>query len=165
MIGEGTVSLLYRFEKQTEPNHSIEELAVQCHFNEVTHVVVESLNVQVLVHVVNNNVDPAYDLTTTVGDSTTPIPGLENSKDILNRVQIGGVWREVDVVNVVLAEEVLGDPGVMDTSIVHDKAHFTVSDSLEVVVKGTKELHEVSGLESAPFHHVKDDAIGGNAHE
>ena len=63
-------------------------------------MVVERLNIKTIVHLIDNVLDPAFHMAFAVHNSTSPVPGLENSKDVLDRVQFWRVGREEDVADV-----------------------------------------------------------------
>ena len=91
--------------ERTRPKDSIEWLTVHRHLDKTAHVVVERLDVEILIHLIDDGLDAPFHLAFAVDNSTSPVPGLENSKDVLDRVQFGGVRREEDVVDVVFVEE------------------------------------------------------------
>ena len=70
-------------------------------------MVVERLNLTIIVHLIDNVLDAAFHLAFAVDNSTSPVPGLENSKDVLDRVQFGGVRREEDVTDVLSRRKAL----------------------------------------------------------
>ena len=50
-------------------------------------MVVERLDVEIPVHLIDDGLDSPFHLAFAVDNSTSPVPGLENSKDVLDRVQ------------------------------------------------------------------------------
>ena len=135
------------FHITTEPNDSIEQLVVHRHPNEPTCMVIKRLNIKILVHLIDDVLDPPFHLAFTVGNPTAPVPPFENPKDQLNRVQFRGVRRQEDVVDVVVMEEGCCCAGMMDPGVVHHKADFSIPDGWEVVSKRLKVLHEVGCFE------------------
>ena len=63
-------------------------------------MVVERLIIKNIVHPIDNIVDLAFHLAFAVDNSTSPVPGLENSKDVLDGVQFWRVGREEYVADV-----------------------------------------------------------------
>ena len=63
-------------------------------------MVVERLDVEILIHLIDDGLDAPFHLAFAVDNSTSPVPGLENSKDVLDRVQFWRVGREEDVADV-----------------------------------------------------------------
>ena len=101
---ETHANLAHRIER-TRPKDSIEWLTVHRHLDKSAHVVVERLDVEILVHLIDDDLDAPFHLAFAVDNSTSPVPGLENSKDVLDRVQFGGVRWEEDVADVVFVVE------------------------------------------------------------
>ena len=69
------------------------------------------------------------------------------------------------MVDVVVAEVVLGCPSVVDPGVVHHKADLSVPDGWAVVSKRLKVAHKVGGFERPLFDFIVDDAIWGDASE
>ena len=63
-------------------------------------MVVERLDIEISVHLVDDALDPPFHPAFVADNSTSPVPGLENSKDVLDRVQFWRVGREEDVADV-----------------------------------------------------------------
>ena len=53
----------------------------------MAHVVVKILNVEFIVHLVDDDLDPAFHLASSVDNSTSSVPSLEHTKDVLDGVQ------------------------------------------------------------------------------
>ena len=68
-------------------------------------MVVERLDIEISVHLVDDALDPPFHMALAVDNSTAPVQPFENSKDVLDQVQFGGVRREEDVADVVFVEE------------------------------------------------------------
>ena len=68
-------------------------------------MVIKGQNVEILIHLLNDVLDPAFHLAFAVDNSTSPVPGIENTKAVLNRVQFRGVRRQEDVLDVLFVEE------------------------------------------------------------
>ena len=56
-------------------------MTVHRHLEKSGHGVIKLLNNKILVHQVDDSLDPAFHPAFTVDDSTSPVPGLENSKE------------------------------------------------------------------------------------
>ena len=69
------------------------------------------------------------------------------------------------MVDVVVAEVVLGCPGVVDPGVVNHRADLSVPDGWAVVSKHLKVDNKVGGFERPLFDIVVDDAIWGDARE
>ena len=128
--------------------------------DEMAHVVVIILNIEFIVHLVDDDLDPAFHLASAVDNSTSPVPSLEHPKDVLDGVQFPGVGRQEDVVDVVVAKECCCDSRVMDPGVVHHKADFSILESRTVVDKRLKEGDKAGCFERSLFHRVEDDALG-----
>ena len=50
-------------------------------------MVVERLDIEILVHLVDDVLDPPFHLALAVDNSTAPVPPFDNTKDELDRVQ------------------------------------------------------------------------------
>ena len=84
---------------------SIDVFTVQCSLDKLAHASVEFPNVQVLVHRQNDVLDASLQLGSVLDDTKAPTAALQNAKDVLDWVEVRGVGRHVDVVDVVFTEE------------------------------------------------------------
>ena len=98
-------------------------------------MVLKRLNIQLAVHLVDDVLDPPFHPASAVDNPTATEQSFENSKDKLDRVQIRGVRRQVDVVEVVVAEVVSCLARVVDPGVVHHMGDFAVPDFRVVVGK------------------------------
>ena len=142
---------LFMPKRQTEtfPNTSVEALVVQGLLNEPAHPTIVRHEFHVLVQTINSRSDLCHHPCSCSRNAKSPIPPLQDGKDILDWVEVRGVCRKVDLSDVVLLQILPGFTRVMDSRIVHGKARSSSLQLWKLLDKLLDKSNEFLRSESA----------------